>query len=135
MSLTQLQNALGEFDFLYQIDRQQQQQQQYNRNRSSLQPFLTPGPETPAPTQPQQRSNRLSPDVYHRPVLSMPPVILMGGGGGGLGYSSPIVEMPPSPAPSHMMFIEFPDDDIDEVRFESISFSFKLFFFIHVYIC
>lgn len=59
----------------------------------------------------------------------MPPVILMGGGGGndfggGVGYGmnngsippSPIVEMPPSPAPSQMMYIEFPDDDIVEVR-------------------
>lgn len=56
----------------------------------------------------------------------MPPVILMGGGGnagggGGPGFASlfgsqsvpqsPIVEMPPSPAPSHMMVVEFPDDD------------------------
>lgn len=68
-----------------------------------------------------------SPEVYHRPVLSMPPVILMGGpAAGGPGFASifggghasvppsPIVEMPPSPAPSHMMVIEFPADDDDD---------------------
>lgn len=65
-----------------------------------------------------------SPEVYHRPVLSMPPVILMGGGSGNApGFASlfgsqsvpqsPIIEMPPSPAPSHMMVVEFPDDDDD----------------------
>lgn len=55
--------------------------------------------------------------------MLMPPVVLMGGGGGGSGSSapaahsvpaSPIVEMPPSPAPGHdMMFVEFPEDDDD----------------------
>lgn len=87
------------------------------------------GGSQPSPPSP----SRLSPDVYHRPVLSMPPVILMGGGGGG-GFSgslmsippSPIVEMPPSPAPSQMMIIEFPDDDIAEVRF---VFNFILLVF------
>lgn len=55
--------------------------------------------------------------------------------------SSPIVEMPPSPAPSSMMYIEFPGDEIHElsivqniveVRVESIflffCFSIYLFF-------
>lgn len=31
--------------------------------------------------------------------------------------SSPIVEMPPSPAPSTLMYIEFPDDEVDKTRF------------------
>lgn len=65
---------------------------------------------------PQQRPHvQVSPTVYHRPVMLMPPVVLMGGDGGGGAHSlpaSPIVEMPPSPAPGHdMMFVEFPDDD------------------------
>lgn len=68
----------------------------------------------------------------------MPPVILMGGGGGGggsdfgVGYGmnngsippSPIVEMPPSPAPSQMMYIEFPDDDIIEVSIWNYCFCY-----------
>lgn len=71
----------------------------------------------------------------------MPPVILMGGGGGGGGlggslYSidcvtpSPIVEMPPSPAPNQMSFIEYPDDECCiEVRISSIKISSATFFF------
>lgn len=68
-----------------------------------------------------------------RPVLSMPPVVLMGVGGSehssgsfGSGNSSPrlnvhsippspIVEMPPSPAPCQMPVVEFPmEDDVYE---------------------
>jgi hypothetical protein len=53
------------------------------------------------------------------PVLSMPPVVLMGGGQPGMRSSlycgqipqSPIVEMPPSPAPNQMPMVEFPEDD------------------------
>lgn len=57
-----------------------------------------------------------------RPVLSMPPVILMDGGS--FTYSShhsrlnihsippsPIVEMPPSPAPSQHQMVEYPGED------------------------
>lgn len=58
-----------------------------------------------------------------RPVLSMPPVILMdnsvivsnfGGGHSPRMHSiptSPIVEMPPSPAPSQMNMVEFPSEE------------------------
>lgn len=57
-----------------------------------------------------------------RPVLSMPPVILMDGGSFTHSnqsrmnnYSvppSPIIEMPPSPAPSqHQMVVEYPGED------------------------
>lgn len=146
----QLQNALGEFDFLYHIDRQRNQQQLQLSRQSSPQPAsqpITTIPHQQQQLQPPQQQHRpqlrLSPDIYHRPVLSMPPVILMGGGGGGVGgggggfiggYNgtsippSPIVEMPPSPAPSQMMFIEYPDDDMDEVRFE-LNFFFFYFYF------
>lgn len=59
-----------------------------------------------------------------RPVLSMPPVILMDGGS--LANSStrlnvhsvppsPIVEMPPSPAPSQRQTVDYPcEDDVYE---------------------
>lgn len=59
-----------------------------------------------------------------RPVLSMPPVILMDGGS--LANSStrlnihsvppsPIVEMPPSPAPSQRPNVDYPcEDDVYE---------------------
>lgn len=77
----------------------------------------------------QQRPHiRISPDTYHRPLLSMPPVILMGPSGNGSMPVSPIIEMPPSPAPSEMMFVEFPEDDYVEVRTEKISFFFKFYF-------
>lgn len=60
-----------------------------------------------------------------RPVLSMPPVVLMGGGGNDnmFGYYtipiSPIVEMPPSPSPTTFSqnnppLYEYPDDDEDD---------------------
>lgn len=61
------------------------------------------------------------------------------GGGGGLGGSlysidcvtpSPIVEMPPSPAPNQMLFIEYPDDECCiEVRISSIKKFLLLLFF------
>lgn len=59
-----------------------------------------------------------------RPVLSMPPVVLMGdsSNNSGSGNSSPrfnvhsippspIVEMPPSPAPCQMPVVEFPCEE------------------------
>lgn len=58
-----------------------------------------------------------------RPVLSMPPVILMANGSpSNSGNSSPrfnvhsippspIVEMPPSPAPCQMPVVEFPSEE------------------------
>lgn len=59
-----------------------------------------------------------------RPVLSMPPVILMDGGSSANSSPrlnihsvppSPIVEMPPSPAPSHQPVVEYPcEDDVYE---------------------
>lgn len=62
-----------------------------------------------------------------RPVLSMPPVILMDGGSSHSSSSSrlnihsvppsPIVEMPPSPAPSQHPLVEFPCDD-DEYEYD-----------------
>lgn len=51
----------------------------------------------------------------------MPPVILMGGGGvsgQAQDFNSPIVEMPPSPAP----IVEYPDDeDYNNYRHYSIG--------------
>ncbi|XP_059224488.1 serine/threonine-protein kinase N isoform X5 [Stomoxys calcitrans] len=69
------------------LDQEQQQQQQH---------------------QPQSAGSGL----YHRPVLTLPPVVIMGGGGGSGGqsphdFNSPIIEMPPSPAP----IVEYPDDE------------------------
>ncbi|XP_058834655.1 serine/threonine-protein kinase N isoform X3 [Topomyia yanbarensis] len=73
-----------------------------------------PLPESPPPT--LQKS--LSGDLL-RPVLSMPPVVLMGGGNGGGGFSNrdsyisytgtPIIEEPPSPAPT----VTYPFEDYD----------------------
>lgn len=144
---SQQQKALDEFDFLYKIDEPNITK---NNKRHSPRMELPPPPPPPTSTahlptpsaSPSHRSTSSlpqerpyvsqSPEVYHRPVLSMPPVILMGGGGGGNGIvggggpgfaslfgsqsvpPSPIVEMPPSPAPSHMMVIEFPDDEDDD---------------------
>lgn len=88
------------------------------------------------PPIPQQRPQVVfSSEVYHRPVLSLPPVVLMGGennlcytGGrnrNSFDYpslymsstiSSPIVEMPPSPATNTLMYVEFPDDEVDDIK-------------------
>lgn len=108
-----MQSALREFDFLHHVDR--------SSSFVPTPPVSNRNSSTPA-TEPmhQQRPHiRISPDTYHRPLLSMPPVILMGPGGTGPSMPvSPIVEMPPSPAPSEMMFVEFPEDDCVEVRTE-----------------
>lgn len=77
-----------------------------------------------------QEQPRAAENHYHHPVLVMPPVILMGGtnisGYGGDEYTvsippSPIVEMPPSPVPSQVGFIEFPDDDTINVDVISVE--------------
>lgn len=134
----QLQRVLSEFDFLHDIDHPQPQHQAHHQSR----PANVQMPSTP-PILQQRPQIVFSAD---RPVMSMPPVILMGGpiyDGGNSNYkqssmpSSPIVEMPPSPAPSSMMYVEFPGDEIDEVnivqnivevRIESIfSFAFSFF--------
>lgn len=52
----------------------------------------------------------------HRPLLSMPPIVLMGApGGGAVVTPSPIVEMPPSPAVNHMLIVEFPCETLEGV--------------------
>lgn len=33
-----------------------------------------------------------------------------------ISMPSPIVEMPPSPAPNTLMYVEFPDDEVDDVK-------------------
>jgi hypothetical protein len=78
-----------------------------------------------------------------RPVLSMPPVILMDGGSSSSSNSrlnihsvppSPIVEMPPSPAPSQHPMVEFPCED-DEYEYDEDGYvvevrnTFQLSFF------
>lgn len=131
---SQQQKALDEFDFLYKID----QPKSKTQNRQSPIPPASPTSAANLPTSTSRSTSSLpqerpyvtqSSEVCHRPVLSMPPVILMGGGGdsgveGSPGFASlfgsksvppsPIIEMPPSPAPSHMMVVEFPDDDEDQ---------------------
>ncbi|XP_028902231.2 serine/threonine-protein kinase N isoform X5 [Zeugodacus cucurbitae] len=74
---------------------QQQQQQNYiNNNNSNV-----------------NAASGVMANMYHRPVLAMPPVILMGGELGANDVNSPIIEMPPSPAPSALPIVEYPDDD------------------------
>lgn len=122
-----MQNALREFDFLHHVDR--------SSSFVPTTPVSNRGPTTEPTTEPmhQQRPHiRISPDTYHRPLLSMPPVILMGPGGNGSMPVSPIVEMPPSPAPSEMMFVEFPEDDYVEVRTATVFHFFFFFSFILV---
>lgn len=73
-----------------------------------------------------------------RPVLSMPPVILMDGGSLSnsssrlnirSGSASPIVEMPPSPAPSQRQVVEFPhEDDVYEYDEEGYVVEVRNFF-------
>lgn len=51
---------------------------------------------------------------------------------------SPIVEMPPSPATNTLMYIEFPDDEVDDIKlinshsvFE-VRIEFSLFSFLRL---
>ncbi|XP_062710335.1 serine/threonine-protein kinase N isoform X2 [Aedes albopictus] len=145
----ELQNALREFDFLQQHEsspgREQHQSEvasqfasQSHRNGSAegeddLDYNVPPPPlpDTPPATVPNNTAaaaalqKSLSGDLL-RPVLSMPPVVLMGGGVGSnrnsyISYStaSPIVEEPPSPAPN----VEFPFDDYDAYSVTAVSES------------
>ncbi|XP_037912971.1 serine/threonine-protein kinase N isoform X3 [Hermetia illucens] len=63
----------------------------------------------PPTVTPNVVSGNANENIYHRPLLSMPPVVLMGGTGS--VPPSPIIEMPPSPAPSHIQIVMYPDDD------------------------
>jgi hypothetical protein len=72
-----------------------------------------------------------------RPVLSMPPVILMDGGSSTSRSfrmnihsvpPSPIVEMPPSPAPSQHPVVEFPvDNDVYSYDEDGFVVEVRLF--------
>lgn len=73
--------------------------------------------------QPVQTQMSLDVDLL-RPVLSMPPVILMDGGScpnsprlniNNYIPASPIVDFPPSPAPSQQQVVDFPlEEDVYE---------------------
>lgn len=89
-----LQIALREFDFLHHAE---------DRESSSTQISL-------------------STDLL-RPVLSMPPVVLQYQQ---FGFhqtvpTSPIIEMPPSPAPYHLPMVEFPDEDMYEDEIDLVE--------------
>lgn len=124
---------LSEFDFLHDIEHPHLVQRPTEQPPP---PPISSAQEPTTPPIPQQRPQIIfTSDVYHRPLLSMPPVILMGGEGtgailygGSSSYSlqssmpsSPIVEMPPSPAPSTLMCVEFPDDEVDEIRIIGVN--------------
>lgn len=51
----------------------------------------------------------------HRPLLSMPPIVLMGVPGSDVVTPSPIVEMPPSPSPHHVGILEFSSETLEGV--------------------
>ncbi|XP_073846966.1 serine/threonine-protein kinase N isoform X11 [Musca autumnalis] len=97
-----------------------QQPQQQKPQQQMLQHYIASTKHQASQTQQQQQpplqNNSLEPQspgsgLYHRPVLTMPPVVIMGGDGGPSSsshdLSSPIIEMPPSPAP----IVEYPDDE------------------------
>lgn len=78
-----------------------------------------------------------------RPVLSMPPVILMDGRSFSNSSSrflhsvppSPIVEMPPSPAPSQRPVVEFPaDDDVYEYDEDGFVVEVRIMFLLNIFI-
>uniref|UniRef100_A0A4Y0BHE3 protein kinase C n=1 Tax=Anopheles funestus TaxID=62324 RepID=A0A4Y0BHE3_ANOFN len=133
----ELEYALSKFDFLHQhdslssvilYDKQQQQESTVatiinydNSNtirKNGNDEDVPPLPATPPPVPPAVLQKSLSGDLL-RPVLSMPPPILYGGYNRNSYYStvsstgSPIVEEPPSPAPSHQLqCAPFQDDDL-----------------------
>ncbi|GAB0091712.1 serine/threonine-protein kinase N [Sergentomyia squamirostris] len=107
----ELQSALQEFDFLQHVDQPQQQLPSVDlQQRPEMPQTLPPIQHVPESNSPSALSREL-----FRPVLAMPPVILMGGSHFGIPTPSPIVEMPPSPAPSQLQLVDFPDDDCIEV--------------------
>lgn len=84
----------------------------------------------------QQPQTSLEVDLL-RPVLSMPPVILMDGAS--VEYShhlninsvppSPIIDFPPSPAPSQQPVVEFPaEDDVYEYDEDGFVVEVRNFF-------
>uniref|UniRef100_A0A1I8M1D6 protein kinase C n=1 Tax=Musca domestica TaxID=7370 RepID=A0A1I8M1D6_MUSDO len=95
----------------------QQQQQPPKPQQQMLQHYIASTKHQASQPQQQQQSQQQNSQeppspgsgLYHRPVLTMPPVVIMGGDGGGGGHDlgSPIIEMPPSPAP----IVEYPDDE------------------------
>lgn len=100
LSKSQLTNALNAFDFLHKMSNEEQRREPTPRTQISLEGDLL------------------------RPVLSLPPVVLMDNSvvvsnTGSLSPRlnihsippSPIVEMPPSPAPSQMPVVEFPSEE------------------------
>ncbi|XP_073846987.1 serine/threonine-protein kinase N isoform X20 [Musca autumnalis] len=120
----ELQSALSEFDFLNQLDSQPNTLQRPHHHHNNQQPQqqqqlqqqMRSQSQTQQQQQPPLQNNSLEPQspgsgLYHRPVLTMPPVVIMGGDGGPSSsshdLSSPIIEMPPSPAP----IVEYPDDE------------------------
>lgn len=65
----------------------------------------------PPPPNAFNTQKSFAPDLL-RPVLTMPPVVLMGGPiMAGPVTPSPIIEEPPSPAPNQMPMVEYPDDE------------------------
>lgn len=96
----QLQSALHAFDFLNMSN---------ERDRRSLSP-------------PQHERPQISLDVdLLRPVMSLPPVVLIDGGQRVNNIhnvridtvpESPIVDFPPSPAPSQHPMVEFPVEEV-----------------------
>jgi hypothetical protein len=145
---------LSEFDFLHHEDdqhHQQQHQQQQPIHDDTIE--LTANNANAKDTRMQIIIPQVSlPIDLLSPVLSMPPVVLMGGGQPGMRSSlycgqmpqSPIIEMPPSPAPNQMPMVEFPEDDdvlveeydeinIVEVRVSIVTtISFLKFFCSHL---
>lgn len=109
----QLQMALQEFDFL----QHHEDDENSGSGVKSDEHFLIQPPplqfQDPIPLSSQRFSSPNSshkddaPDLL-RPILTMPPVLLMGGG---IIPPSPIVEMPPTPDANQMPVVEYPEDD------------------------
>lgn len=124
----QLQNVLSEFDFLHDVDRQLRPLQMPT-TISATSITMVPPPTQPPPPIPNAHQPVYTPSTppisqHHAmmsAVTSLPPVILMGGGGSPQHYANTgIVEMPPSPATSQVMYVEFPDDEVDDARTSNV---------------
>lgn len=91
--------ALQEFDFL---------QNHEDEDEQHLSPPLQFQDHMPT----GQSHKEDAPDLL-RPILTMPPVLLMGGYGPNSGIipPSPLVEMPPTPDANQMPTVEYPEDD------------------------
>lgn len=102
--------ALQEFDFLQNHEDGENSGEAHPDEEHLLiqpPPLQFQDPVSPLPPSQRYHHKEDAPDLL-RPILTMPPVLLMGGG---IVPPSPIVELPPTPDANQMPVVEYPEED------------------------